>query len=107
MEREDIIYLKETIDWLKNNSDLIDKSRTNCETLYARWANSMNILDHSLAEKKNISEKQLDAQPVFHKVFIIVHKERLIIHGVFSTEEKAKRYIKDSDSFGIIECVVN
>lgn len=48
MTRDEIIYIIDTIDWINNNSDLIDKNRTNCEALYAMWANSMSILEREL-----------------------------------------------------------
>jgi len=50
LEKTDLEYIKQTIEWLNEHTVLIDDNRTNCEMLYNSVQNSLQALESALTE---------------------------------------------------------
>jgi hypothetical protein len=64
LDKTDLEYIKNTIDWLNEHTVLIDDNRTNCETLYSSVQNSLQALESALAKKPDASENTLPIQRI-------------------------------------------
>lgn len=49
LDKTDLEYIKQTIEWLNEHTVLIDDNRTNCEMLYNSVQNSLQALESALA----------------------------------------------------------
>ena len=49
LDKTDLEYIKNTIEWLNEHTELIDSNRTNCEMLYNSVQNSLQALESALA----------------------------------------------------------
>lgn len=58
----------------------------------------LNVLVNRIAECK-----QCDIPVVVRSAFLIQHKDTLINHGLFDSEEKAKKYINGCNAYAIQE----
>lgn len=64
LDKTDLEYIKNTIEWLNEHTVLIDDNRTNCETLYSSVQNSLQALESALAKKPDASENTLPIHDV-------------------------------------------
>ena len=64
LDKTDIEYIKNTIEWLNEHTELIDSNRTNCEMLYNSVQNSLQALESALAECSNEEKATLPINSV-------------------------------------------
>ena len=48
LDKTDLEYIKNTIEWLNEHTELIEDNRTNCEMLYNSVQNSLQALESAL-----------------------------------------------------------
>ncbi len=67
------------------------------KVMYLRAYRELEIL-------KRLKAENLAIHSVVRSVWLVQHKETLINHGAFSTEEKARKYFNyNDDSFACVE----
>jgi hypothetical protein len=66
LDKTDLEYIKNTIEWLNEHTVLIDDNRTNCETLYSSVQNSLQVLESALAKNPDASESNCTIDSVVY-----------------------------------------
>lgn len=59
LDKTDLEYIKNTIEWLDEHTVLIDNNRSNCEMLYNSVQNSLQALESAMAKVPDVSENTL------------------------------------------------
>lgn len=74
LDKTDLEYIKNTIEWLNEHTVLIDDNRTNCEILYNSVQNSLQALESALAKKPDASENTLPIHGVSGSSFELIEQ---------------------------------
>lgn len=97
---------------LFRDNSLLQKELNTCENDFTRVNNQKDSLikvsleNTELKKQLEQSKRENERLKGIKKVYVIQEKERLLIHGCFSSLDDAKRYIDNSEKHFIMELEV-